>query len=113
MDCIFCKIVAGEIPSEKVYEDEDLYAFYDIQPAAPAHVLLIPKKHISSMMDVKEEDKGLMGNLILSIQKIAGQLGMDKEGFRVVNNIGEFGQQTVPHIHFHLIGGRQLTWPPG
>jgi histidine triad (HIT) family protein len=112
MDCIFCKIVAGEIPSKKVYEDEDLYAFYDIEPAAPTHVLIIPKKHIPSIMDVKEEEQ-LAGKLLIGIQKVAGQLELDKDGFRVVNNMGELGQQTVHHIHFHLLGGRQLTWPPG
>lgn len=113
MDCIFCKIVAGEIPSKKVYEDDDLYAFYDIQPAAPTHVLIIPKKHIPSIMDIKEEDKQLTGNLLLGIQKVAEQLGLDKNGFRIVNNMGEWGQQTVHHIHFHLLGGKQLSWPPG
>lgn len=112
-DCIFCKIVAGEIPSKKVYEDDDLYAFHDIQPAAPTHVLLIPKKHIPSIMEWNEEDGQLAGKLLLGIQKVADQLGLDKNGFRVVNNMGEFGQQTVHHIHFHLVGGRQLTWPPG
>lgn len=111
MDCIFCKIVAGEIPSKKVYEDDDLFAFYDIQPAAPAHVLIIPKKHIPSIMDI--EDKQLAGSLLFGIQKVAEQLGLDKNGFRVVNNMGDWGQQTVHHIHFHLLGGRQLTWPPG
>jgi histidine triad (HIT) family protein len=111
MDCIFCKIVAGEIPSKKVYEDDDLYAFHDIQPAAPTHVLIIPKKHVPSIVDI--EDEQLAGKLMLGIQNVAQQLGLDKNGFRVVNNMGEWGQQTVHHVHFHLLGGRQLTWPPG
>lgn len=113
MDCIFCKIVAGEIPSQKVYEDEDLFAFHDIQPAAPTHVLIIPKKHFSSLMDITEEDTVLFGKIILGVKKIAKQFGLDEAGFRVVNNMGEHGGQTVYHIHFHLLGGRTLAWPPG
>lgn len=112
-DCIFCKIVAQEIPGEKVYEDEHVYAFHDIAPAAPIHVLVIPKKHIPSLMDLQTEDQTLLGHIFAAIQKIATDLGLEKEGFRVVNNIGEKGGQTVYHIHFHLLGGRTLTWPPG
>ncbi|SFJ09113.1 histidine triad nucleotide-binding protein [Thermoflavimicrobium dichotomicum] len=112
-ECIFCQIVDGKIPSQKVYEDEFLYAFRDINPVAPEHVLVIPKKHISSLMHLEEEDKVLAGKILLGIKKIAKQLGLDERGFRVVNNIGQEGGQTVFHIHFHLLGGRQLTWPPG
>lgn len=112
-DCIFCKIIDGEIPSTKVYEDEKLYAFKDINPAAPEHVLVIPKKHIDSIMEINEEDTQLLGHIMLVCKKIASDLGMDKQGFRIVNNCGEFGQQTVKHLHYHIIGGRQLQWPPG
>jgi histidine triad (HIT) family protein len=113
MDCIFCLIAEGKIPSQKVYEDEDLLAFHDVNPVAPSHVLVIPKKHLSSLMDVSEEDERLAGKLLLGVQKVAKQLGLDEAGFRVVNNMGELGGQTVHHIHFHLLGGRELTWPPG
>lgn len=112
-NCIFCQIVEGKIPSEKVYEDEDLLAFRDINPVAPVHVLIIPKKHISSLLELTEEDQLLAGKILYGAQKIARQLGLAEKGFRVVNNIGEEGGQTVFHIHFHLLGGRQLTWPPG
>jgi histidine triad (HIT) family protein len=110
-DCIFCQIVEGKIPSRKVYEDEDLVAFHDISPVAPTHVLVIPKRHVSSLMEL--EDEQLAGRILLGIRKIARQLELDEKGFRVVNNMGSDGGQTVFHIHFHLIGGRQLTWPPG
>ncbi|MBA4493147.1 histidine triad nucleotide-binding protein [Paenactinomyces guangxiensis] len=112
-NCIFCQIVAGKIPSEKVYEDDDLFAFKDIHPAAPTHVLVIPKKHIPSLMELKEEDERLAGKILLGVQKVARKLGLQEKGFRVVNNMGEEGGQTVYHIHFHLLGGRHLTWPPG
>lgn len=112
-NCIFCQIVAGKIPSEKVYEDEDLFAFRDINPAAPVHILVIPKKHISSLMELEEADQAIGGKILLGIQKVARQLGLHEKGFRVVNNMGEEGGQTVYHIHFHLLGGRHLTWPPG
>jgi histidine triad (HIT) family protein len=111
--CIFCQIIDGKIPSKKVYEDDDVLAFHDIAPAAPTHVLVIPKKHIPSLMHLGEEDKELVGKIHLVIQKLARELGLDDKGFRVVNNIGEEGGQTVFHIHFHLLGGRTLTWPPG
>jgi histidine triad (HIT) family protein len=111
--CIFCQIVEGKIPSKIVYEDEDILAFHDIAPAAPTHVLVIPKKHIASLMELQEDDQGLAGKILLTIQKIARELGLDEKGFRVVNNFGKEGGQTVFHIHFHLLGGRTLTWPPG
>lgn len=110
MDCIFCKIVNGELPSKKVYEDEHALAFHDINPIAPVHVLVIPKKHILSVLDIKEEEKNLIGHLHLVLQKVAKELGVDQSGFRVVTNTGPHGQQTVFHLHYHLIGGRQLQW---
>lgn len=112
-DCIFCQIVEGKMPSKKVYEDEYVYAFHDISPAAPTHILVIPKKHIATLMDLKEEDQMLVGKVMAAIQKIAKEYQLDEKGFRVVNNVGEEGGQTVYHIHFHLLGGRALTWPPG
>ena len=112
-ECIFCKIVAGDIPAKKVYEDEEILAFEDVAPQAPVHILVIPKKHISSLLTLEPEDKKLAANFLYRIQKIAKQLGLDEAGFRVVNNIGEQGGQTVFHIHFHVLGGRNLGWPPG
>lgn len=109
-DCIFCKIIKGDIPSNKVYEDEHVVSFHDISPLAPVHVLTIPKKHIPSLLEIGEEDKELIGHIHLVLQKVAKQLGVDESGFRVVTNIGEHGQQTVKHLHYHLIGGRQLHW---
>ncbi|WP_028987197.1 histidine triad nucleotide-binding protein [Thermicanus aegyptius] len=109
-DCIFCKIIDGEIPSKKVYEDDRVVAFHDINPIAPVHVLVIPKKHIPSLLDLKEEDKELVGYLHLVIQQVAKEMGVDRDGFRVVTNTGLHGQQTVFHLHYHLIGGRQLQW---
>jgi histidine triad (HIT) family protein len=112
-DCIFCQIVSGKIPSKKVYEDEYLFAFRDINPVAPEHVLVIPKRHITSLNHLEETDEALAGKILLGIKKIANQLGLAESGYRVVNNIGQDGGQTVFHIHFHLLGGRQLAWPPG
>jgi histidine triad (HIT) family protein len=112
-DCIFCKIVAGELPSNKVFETEDVLAFHDIRPQAPVHVLLIPKKHIASAHEIQAEDAELIGRLHLAAQKVAEQLGVAKDGYRLVTNVGVHGQQTVFHLHYHLIGGRQLQWPPG
>jgi histidine triad (HIT) family protein len=110
MDCIFCKIVKGELPAKKVYEDEHVVAFHDINPVAPVHVLAIPKKHITSLLDIQPEDKELIGHLHLSLQKVAAEMGVQESGFRVITNTGQHGQQTVFHIHYHLIGGRQLEW---
>ncbi|ABO51001.1 histidine triad (HIT) protein [Desulforamulus reducens MI-1] len=111
-DCIFCKIITGEIPSQVVYQDEKVYAFKDIAPAAPVHILIIPKKHISSLEDLGSEDADLMGHILLIAAKLAKELGLAK-GFRIVSNCGDEGGQTVYHIHFHLLGGRQMQWPPG
>ena len=111
-DCLFCKIVEGEIPSTKVYEDDMILAFRDLEPKAPEHVLVIPKKHIASLDDVTEEDQEILGYLMCKIKDIAADLGIEN-GYRVVNNCGEDGLQTVKHIHFHLLGKRKMTWPPG
>lgn len=111
-DCIFCKIADKEIPAKMVYEDEKVLCFHDINPQAPVHVLLVPKKHIASMDDVQAEDGELMGYIVLKIKEIAQNLGLEN-GYRVVNNCGEHGMQEVKHIHFHILGKRQMLWPPG
>lgn len=107
-NCLFCKIIKGEIPSTKVYEDDEILAFRDIEPMAPVHVLIIPKKHISSLADLKPEDEDLIGKIYGVINKIAKQENISESGFRVVTNSGEDGGQTVKHLHFHLIGGKKL-----
>ncbi len=107
-DCLFCKIIKGEIPSTKVYEDEEILAFRDIHPVAPVHILVIPKKHISSLIDLNEEDEILVGKIYTIINKIAKQEQINEKGFRVVVNCGEDGGQEVKHLHFHLIGGKKL-----
>lgn len=111
--CIFCKIVAEEIPSDKVYEDEQVLAFKDIDAQAPVHILVIPKKHIGSVLEVKPEDAQLIMHITEVIQKIAVEHGLDQEGFRITVNTGRDGGQTVPHLHFHILGGRAMAWPPG
>ncbi len=113
MDCLFCKIIKGEIPSKKVYEDEKVYAFYDISPAAPVHVLIIPKTHIPSANALTEENADVVAHIFTVAAKIAADLGIAEKGYRIVNNCGEDGGQTVHHLHFHLLGGRSLQWPPG
>ena len=107
-DCIFCKIIAGEIPSDRVYEDEYCIAFADIQPKAPTHLLVIPRKHIASMADLSPEDEQLMGHIVTRIPEIARNQGLDK-GWRTVINTGVEGGQEVYHIHFHILGGRQMA----
>lgn len=111
-DCIFCKIVAGDLPSNKVYEDENLLAFQDINPIAPIHLLLITKKHIPSLADLNEEDKETASELLLVASKL-GKEYCGNDGFRVVTNVGKNGGQEVDHLHLHIIGGRKMTWPPG
>jgi len=113
IDCLFCKIIAGDIPSDKVYEDDDVYAFKDITPVAPLHILVIPKKHISTLNDLEEQDELVMGKLLFATKKIAKQEGYTEEGYRTVINCGEQAGQTVFHIHLHLLAGRDLSWPPG
>lgn len=112
-NCIFCKIISGEIPCTKVYEDDMVLSFKDINPEAPVHVLIIPKKHISTLNEITEEDSKLISHILLVAKKIAKELGVSETGYRVVSNCGEDGGQTVQHIHFHLLGGRSLQWPPG
>ncbi|MCT4632872.1 MAG: histidine triad nucleotide-binding protein [Firmicutes bacterium] len=113
MDCIFCKIANKEIPATIVYEDDYVLAFKDLNPVAPQHVLIIPKKHIASLNDLSQEDEVLMGKVILVASKLAKELGIDDAGYRIVSNCGKNGGQTVGHIHYHLLGGRELQWPPG
>ncbi len=113
MDCLFCKIAAGEIPSTKVYEDELVYAFRDIEPQAPVHVLIIPKEHIKSANELNEENAQVVAHIYAVAAKIAKAEGVAENGYRIVNNCGEDGGQTVGHLHFHLLGGRSLAWPPG
>lgn len=111
-DCIFCKIANKEIPSEIVYEDDLIAAFKDATPMAPVHVLMVPKKHISSLDDLKDEDASLMAHMMLKIKEIAKMLGLEN-GYRAVINCGDDGQQTVKHLHIHILGKRKMTWPPG
>ena len=110
-DCLFCKIIAGEIPSNKVYEDEQCLAFYDIDPQAPTHFLVIPKAHIPSVAGVNEENAAVVAHIFAVIAKVTKDLKLDS--YRVVSNIGEQAGQTVPHLHFHVLAGRDMTWPPG
>ena len=111
-DCLFCKIAAGEIPSDEVYSDEDFYAFRDIQPAAPTHVLIVPRKHIATIADAAEE-ADLVGRLLLKANDVAKREGLTDKGFRCVLNYGEWGGQLVMHLHVHVLGGRVMAWPPG
>ena len=111
-DCIFCKIARGEIPSRKVYEDDEVFAFHDINPQAPTHVLVIPKQEITSLDVLADNDAELVAHLWLVIRNLAKELKLSG-GYRVVVNCGRDGGQSVDHLHFHLLGGRQLTWPPG
>lgn len=110
--CLFCKIIAKEIPSKAEYEDDEIYAFADVNPQAPAHILIVPKKHFSQVADISESDAELMGKLILIGRKLAAKKKLEK-GYRIVINNGPQAGQTVFHLHFHLLGGRRFTWPPG
>ena len=112
-DCLFCKIVAGEIPADIVYENESVIAFRDISPQAPVHVLVIPRKHISTINDLDEEDRTLIGDMFLAAKEIAAQEGIDESGYRAVMNCNKGAGQSVFHIHLHVLGGRGLSWPPG
>ncbi len=111
--CLFCKIVAGDIPSDTVYEDPLVLAFNDIAPVAPVHQLIIPRRHIESAVVLAESDGELLGRLFTVASRLAAEAGLTDAGFRVVTNVGPDGGQTVSHLHFHLIGGRRMTWPPG
>ena len=107
-DCLFCKIIKGEIPSNKVYEDDEILAFYDINPAAPIHILVIPKKHITSLAHIKQQDEQIIGKIYSVINKIAQDKGFKEEGYRVIVNCGENGGQEVMHLHFHILAGKKL-----
>lgn len=108
MDCIFCKIIAGDIPSSKVYEDDMIYAFNDINPQAPVHVLIIPKMHIDSANDVNAENSAVVAHIFEKVSEIAALVGVKEDGYRLINNCGHNGGQTVKHLHFHLLGGKDL-----
>lgn len=112
MDCVFCKIASGEIAAKKLFEDEHLMAFYDAEPQAPVHFLVIPKMHIRGMDQINKENSWLVGRIYATIAQLAAELGLS-EGYRVVCNCGEQGGQTVSHLHFHVLGGRSMKWPPG
>lgn len=112
MDCLFCKILNGDIPSSKVYEDETVFAFRDIEPQAPTHILIIPKQHIKSAAEINEENSAVVAHIFEVAAKIAEAEGLT-DGYRIVNNCGDSAGQTVKHLHFHLMGGREFTWPAG
>ncbi len=107
-DCIFCKIIKGEIPSTKVYEDDNVLAFKDINPAAPIHILVVPKQHIENVLEINEGNKKILEDVFLAINKIAKKLGIDKDGFRVITNCGRDSGQEVMHLHFHILAGAKL-----
>ncbi len=113
IDCLFCKIVAGEIPADIIHETDTTVAFRDINPQAPTHVLIIPRKHIATINDIDDEDREIVGSLYTAARDIAAAEGIADEGYRVIMNCNEGAGQTVFHLHLHLIGGRQMTWPPG
>ena len=112
MDCVFCKIANKEIPSKKAYDDDSVYAFYDLDPQAPVHILIIPKEHIQSVAEITPENSAIVAHIFEVAAKLAKEHHLDG-GFRIVNNCGEDGGQTVKHLHFHLLGGRSMKWPPG
>ena len=112
-DCLFCKIRDGEIPSETVYENDDILAFKDVNPHSPKHILIVPRKHIATINDMEGEDAKIMGEMMLAAQEIAKTEGVAESGFRLVINTNDDAGQTVHHIHMHLMGGRNMAWPPG
>lgn len=111
--CIFCRIVRGEIPARRVFESESVVAFEDLNPQAPVHVLVIPRRHVESLADPGAADPALAGDLLAAAAEVARRKGVEPTGYRVVTNVGEDGGQSVGHLHLHLIGGRRLSWPPG
>ena len=113
MACLFCKIIAGEVPSKKVYEDDQLYAFEDINPQAPLHALIVPRRHIATLNDLTKQDDELVGSMLRRAAVIAKERGFDSSGYRTVFNCNSAAGQTVFHIHLHVLGGRSLSWPPG
>ncbi|HPP67024.1 MAG TPA: histidine triad nucleotide-binding protein, partial [bacterium] len=112
-NCVFCKIVADKIPVEMVYQDNDIVAFHDINPQAPVHVLIVPKKHLRNLLDVKDQDVFLIGKMLMVATEIARQLHIAEIGYRIVINTNRDAGQSIDHLHIHLIGGRQMQWPPG
>ncbi|MCH7613709.1 MAG: histidine triad nucleotide-binding protein [Candidatus Marinimicrobia bacterium] len=112
-NCLFCKIIAGEIPSDKVYENEHVFAFRDIDPKAPTHILIVPKEHIATTNDLDESHKSIVGEIVLTAKQLADDEGIAESGYRTVFNCNKDGGQAVYHIHLHLLGGRQMNWPPG
>ncbi len=112
-ECLFCKMVSGVIPCDKVHENENVLAFRDIDPKAPTHILIIPKKHITTLNEINKSDQDLLGELLLTAKKIAKDEGINTSGYRTVFNCNSDGGQTVFHIHMHLLGGRPMAWPPG
>ena len=112
-DCLFCKIDRGDVPAEKVYEDDRVFAVKDINPQAPVHLLIIPKKHFSTVLEIQKEDHELIGSIYSIANQLAKNNGLDQTGFRVVVNCGAEAGQSVFHIHYHLLGGRSFKWPPG
>ena len=113
MNCLFCKIIKKEIPAKIIYENEEIFAFEDINPQAPVHFLVIPKKHISTSLDIKDEDNELIGRLYQAVNQLAKERGIAEKGFRTVMNCNAGAGQTVFHIHLHVLGGRAMNWPPG
>jgi histidine triad (HIT) family protein len=111
--CIFCRIAAGEIPSDVVHRDDLCVAFRDIEPRAPIHILIVPRRHVASLADLTADDAALAGHLQLTAARLAAEAGLTESGYRVVVNCGDDGGQTVPHLHVHLLGGRRFEWPPG
>lgn len=113
MNCLFCKIAAGDVPAAVVYEDVNIMAFRDIRPQAPTHLLVIPKKHIATIDDTKSDDEQLLGKMILVAKRLANEEAINNKGYRLVFNVNSGGGQEVYHIHLHILGGRQMMWPPG
>ena len=112
-ECLFCRIGSGQIPAKVVLQDEEILAFEDVNPQAPVHVLVIPKRHIEGLIETKADDKALLGHLLEAATQVAAKKGIAESGYRVVANTGRNGGQTVFHLHLHVLGGRQMTWPPG
>jgi histidine triad (HIT) family protein len=112
-NCIFCKIAAGEIPAKVAFQNDELLAFHDINPAAPTHILIIPREHIASVNEINDQNAPLVGRIIQKAADLAREQGIASNGYRIVTNIGDDGGQSVHHLHIHLLGGRKLTWPPG
>jgi histidine triad (HIT) family protein len=111
--CLFCRIVTGDLPSRRVHEDETVVAFHDIAPRAPTHILLVPRDHIPSVLDLTEDHGQLLGHLFHVAAEIARREGVAERGYRLVSNVGDWGGQSIDHLHWHLMGGRSMTWPPG